>query len=135
HLLDVRAQLACLGCVRRHLAPGGVFAFDLFDPKLDRVALAEEPETLSATFDVDGSEVRRWETVRRDHSRQVMSIAFRFEGGPETLAGGADVQMGWYFRYEIEHLLVRAGFGSLSFFGGFDRRRWQAGGETIVVAA
>jgi len=29
HLLEREAQLDCLACVRRHLAPGGAFAFDL----------------------------------------------------------------------------------------------------------
>ena len=38
HLLEVDAQLAALACVRRHLAPGGVFAFDVFDPKPENLA-------------------------------------------------------------------------------------------------
>ena len=36
--------------------------------------------------------------------------------------------------FELEHLLARAGFTDARFFGGFDRRAWIAGGETIVVA-
>src|ERR1700693_3291004 len=46
HLLTVEDQLACLAAVRRHLAPGGRFAFDVFAPKLERVALLEEPAFL-----------------------------------------------------------------------------------------
>ena len=44
HVLTVEEQLACLGAVQRHLAPGGLFAFDVFAPKLERIARVEEPE-------------------------------------------------------------------------------------------
>jgi ubiquinone/menaquinone biosynthesis C-methylase UbiE len=134
HLLDVDAQLACLARVRRHLAPHGLFVFDLFDPKLARTALAEEPEHLSATFHDGGHEIRRWDTVRRDLTRQLLTVTFRFEGGPPELAGSADVQLRWFYRYEVEHLLARAGFTDVSFFGDFERGPWKAEGETIVFA-
>ena len=45
HLLTVEDQLSCLAAVRRHLAPGGLFAFDVFAPRLDRIAILEETET------------------------------------------------------------------------------------------
>ncbi len=134
HLLDVDQQLAGLDRVRRHLAPGGLFAFDLFDPNLERIAAAEEAEHLSLTCQVDGIELRRYDRVRRDHSRQVMEVGFRFEGGPPGCAGETSIHLRWYYRYELEHLLARAGFANLRFYGGFDRRPWQAGGETIVLA-
>jgi SAM-dependent methyltransferase len=134
HLLDVEDQLASLARVRRHLAPGGTFALDLFDPKLDRMALREEPEQLAARFSEGGVEIRRWDTVVRDPTRQVMTLRLRFEGGPPELTGTAEVRMRWYYRFELEHLLARAGFSSLTFYGGFDRRPWAAGGETVVLA-
>jgi ubiquinone/menaquinone biosynthesis C-methylase UbiE len=135
HLHDVETQLAALDCIRRHLAPSGVFAFDVFDPKLERMALAAEPEHIAAKFMHDGVEIRRWDSVQRDHSRQVMKMRFRFEGGPPETTGSGEVQMRWFYRFELEHLLVRGGFSRLTFFGGFDGRPWRAGGETIVLAA
>jgi SAM-dependent methyltransferase len=134
HLLDVETQLAALAAVRRHLEPGGTFALDVFDPKLAHIARLEEPEHLSATFHDAGREVRRWDTVKRDPSRQVMTIRFRFESAAPELCGIGEVQMRWFYRFELEHLLARAGFNELQFFGGFDRRPWAAGGETIALA-
>ena len=134
HLLDVETQLAALAAVRRHLEPGGTFALDVFDPKLARTALVEEPEHLAVTFHDAGREVRRWDTIERDLSRQVMTIYFRFESVAPELCGVGEVQMRWFYRFELEHLLARAGFTELKFFGGFDRRPWAAGGETIVLA-
>ena len=34
HLIEIQDQLACLSCVHRHLEPGGLFALDVFNPKL-----------------------------------------------------------------------------------------------------
>lgn len=134
HLLEVETQLAALAAIRRHLAPGGTFAFDVFDPKLARTALVEEPEHLAATFRDGGREVRRWDTVRRDPSRQLMTVRFRFEAAAPDLCGIGEVRLRWFYRFELEHLLARAGFTEIHFFGGFDRRPWAAGGETVVLA-
>ena len=71
HLYTVEDQLACLACVRRHLAPGGLFAFDVFAPNLERIAQAEEPETEEARFFEDDLEIVRYTAVRRDHANQL----------------------------------------------------------------
>jgi ubiquinone/menaquinone biosynthesis C-methylase UbiE len=134
HLLDVESQLAALRAVRRHLEPSGTFALDVFDPKLAHIARLEEPEYLAATFHDAGREVQRWDIVRRDPTRQVMTIGFRFASAAPELCGVGEIQMRWFYRFELEHLLARAGFCELQFFGGFDRRPWAAGGETIALA-
>jgi hypothetical protein len=134
HLLDVETQLAALAAIHRHLEPGGTFAFDVFDPKLARTALVEEPEHLGATFHDGGHEIRRWDTTSRDLSRQLMTVRFRFESTASELCGVGEVQLRWFYRFELEHLLARAGFTEIQFFGGFDRRPWAAGGETVVLA-
>ena len=72
--------------------------------------------------------------VRRDPSRQVMTIAFRFASVAPELCGVGEIQMRWFYRFELEHLLACLGFTELQFFGGFDRRPWAAGGETIALA-
>jgi len=130
----VETQLAALAAVRRHLQPGGTFALDVFDPKLARTALLEEPEHLAVTFHAAGREVQRWDRIERDPSRQVMTIYFRFESAASELCGAGEVQMRWFYRFELEHLLARAGFTEIQFFGGFDRRPWAAGGDTIMLA-
>lgn len=134
HLLDVDAQLEALANVRRHLTEEGLFAFDVFDPKLELMAHPDDVEALGATFTHDGVEVRRYDTVRRDRTRQVSSVAFRFESAREDLSGEACVEMRWFYRYELEHLLVRAGFTRLTFLRDFQGGPWQAGGETVVLA-
>ena len=132
HLLTVDAQLAALANVRRHLAPGGAFAFDVFDPKLAWIAAPADTERLDATFMIDGVETRRFASTRVDLATQVMEVTFRFE--PAQTDGNTIVRLRWFYRYEIEHLLARAGFTDLTIYGGYDRRPWKPEGETVIIA-
>jgi SAM-dependent methyltransferase len=138
HLLTVEDQLECLASVRRHLAPGGLFAFDVFAPRLERVALTEEPEAEDVRFRLGGDEVLRFARLRRDRATQTMDVTFRYErrrDGRIVDSREAHTRMRYFFRYELEHLLARAGFTRLEFLGGYDRRPYDyVSGETVVLA-
>jgi SAM-dependent methyltransferase len=132
HLLDVPSQLATLANIRQHLAPGGAFAFDLFDPKLAWLASPPDTERLQATFMLDGVETRRFVRERTDQAAQILEITFRFE--PPDADGNTTVLLRWFYRYEIEHLLARAGFTDFTIYGGYERQPWRPEGETVIVA-
>ncbi|MFT3768290.1 MAG: class I SAM-dependent methyltransferase [Minicystis sp.] len=137
HLYTVEDQLAALACVRRHLSPGGLFAFDVFAPLLSRIAITEEPEQEDVRAQDGEDEVRRFASASRDLVTQVMRVRFRHErrrGGVVISEEVTEVRMRWYYRYELEHLLVRAGLEPVTFYGGFDRRPYDAKGDIIVVA-
>jgi hypothetical protein len=132
HLLDVPSQLAVLANVRRHLAPGGAFAFDVFDPRLAVLASPAAEERLEVTFLLDGVQTRRFSRARADRATQILEVTFRFE--PPQAEGSTTVRLRWFHRYELEHLLARAGFTDLTITGGFDGRPWRPEGETVIVA-
>ncbi len=138
HLVTLEQQLHCLECVRRHLAPGGLLAFDVFTPRLDRIAIVEESEREDVRFEQDGEEVVRHTSVERDLTRQVMQVRMRYErrrGGGVVGGDVVEFSMRYFFRYELEHLLTRAGFSDLSFLGNFDGRPYDYhAGETICLA-
>lgn len=134
HLLDVPAQLAALANARRHLAPGGRLALDVFDPKLATIARAEDPEALAVAAETPRGRVQRFDRVTRDAARQVLTLRMRFVADAPEDCGEGELQLRWFHRYELEHLLARAGFELEALYGGFDRRPWAPGGETIVVA-
>jgi SAM-dependent methyltransferase len=136
HLLTVDAQLATLANIRKHLAPGGAFAFDVFDPKLAFLAAPtpDDQERLELTFVRDGVQTRRFSRTRVDRANQILEVTFRFDPAPPGQAGNTTVRLRWFHRYEIEHLLARAGFTDQVVYGGFDRRAWSPERETIVVA-
>ena len=134
HLLEVPAQLAALANIRRHLAPAGRLALDVFDPRLERTAIAEEPEALAVSAETPRGRVQRFDRVARDLARQVLTLRMRFVADSPEDCGEGELQLRWFHRYELEHLLARAGFAIEALYGGFDRRPWAPGGETIVIA-
>jgi SAM-dependent methyltransferase len=137
HLLAIDDQLAALACARRHLAPGGLLAFDMFFPDMARLAGTEEPEAEDVRAQDGDEEVRRYATIRRDHVAQVLHVRFRHErwrDGVKLSDETTELQMRWFWRFELEHLLARAGFEVKAMYGGFDRRPFAAKGEMIVVA-
>lgn len=128
HLNEVEEQLACLGAIHRHLVDDGRLVFDVFNPSLtsltrDNIGVEESH---SEDFSLpDGSRVVLTEkTVARDLIKQILSIEFAFhvtgtDGHTRRLV--QPFQMRYFFRYELEHLLHRAGFVIESLFGDYER--------------
>jgi SAM-dependent methyltransferase len=138
HLYTVEDQLACLARVRRHLAPGGRFAFDVFKPRPERMALAHEPEQEDARWREDEDEVVRSAEVTRDHASQTMQVTMhydRWRAGRRIARESADFRMRWFHRYELEHLLARAGFGDLALYGNFDRSAYGPDSPEMILIA
>lgn len=133
HLETVQDQLACLRAVRAHLEPGGLFAFDVFAPRLEVMAVDEAPEGLDVSFKHEGRPMKRYGKVTRDRARQLILVTMRYEGdGPDTIV---TFSMRWFWRYELEHLLHRAGFSEVAIFGDFDRRPISRDSPAFVVLA
>ena len=137
HLEKVEDQVACVERAYRHLEPGGVFAFDVSAPWLPGIARAQWDDAERVRF-TDGPErVVRRASVRIDHVAQVVEIFFRYDRrrrGRPLEPRFARFRQRYFFRYELEHLLARAGFEGSEFFGGFDRRPYDyVSGETVVL--
>jgi SAM-dependent methyltransferase len=79
HLLTIEDQLSCLRAVRRHLAPGGLFALDVFAPKLERIAVFDEKEFEEARWRDGEDQIVRFTSVRRDPATQIMDVTFRYQ--------------------------------------------------------
>ncbi len=127
HLLEVQEQLNCLECVRKHLAPGGRLVLDVFqtdaermhDPVHMRESLVIEYKT------TDGRQVRISERVAAFHrAEQINDVEMIYsvvypDGRKERLVFAWPLR--YFFRYEVEHLLVRCGFRIAAEYGNFDR--------------
>ena len=142
HLLTVEDQLACLAAVKRHLAPGGRFALDFFDPDLahltGELGLESPPEPEFAL--PDGRRVvRRHRIVGRDLAAQWQDVELLHDvrhpdGREERLVHAFRVRHS--FRFEVEHLLARAGFAIEAGYSDFERRPLGApGGRELIFVA
>lgn len=137
HLYTPQDQLACLDRVRKHLAPRGIFAFDVFNPSLARTAASEDPESEDLRFELEGDEIVRYTAVRRDHVRQLLHLSTRYErrqAGQVLDSESIELQMRYSFRFELEHLLARAGFDDVTFYGDFRRAPLDGRNGLVVVA-
>jgi len=137
HLLDVRDQLECLARVRGHLAPGGTFAFDVFRPLLDRLPMGPQPPREDLRFSHQGREVVRTAQVQHDPIGQRIRVELCYthanaDDAPPLATSAMTLR--YFFRFELEHLLARAGFRDVRIHGTFQGGPIEAGTDLIVIA-
>ncbi|MHC4549059.1 MAG: class I SAM-dependent methyltransferase [Planctomycetota bacterium] len=108
--------------MRRHLTPDGRLVFDVFQPRPD--LLVEPHESLDIEREEDGRKIRRYASATPHLASQTSDITLRWEvedasGAVETLQ--SSFVMRWFFRFELEHALARAGLAVEALYGRFDR--------------
>jgi len=127
HLLEVRQQMDCLDCVRKHLAPRGRLILDVFQTDAERMHDAVHMrEALVTEYKTgDGRQVRISERIAAFHRAEQrndveMIFSITHPGGrQERLVFAWPLR--YFFRYEVEHLVERCGFKVAAEYGDFDR--------------
>ena len=130
HLLTIRDQLSCLECILRHLVPGGRLAINIFNPDIVMMGewLGAKKGVLQRRRDEyrgphSGRAFRAWETRHYIPAAQEVESTFIDEELDED--GGVvsrvyrDLKLRYVFRFEMEHLLARAGFEIEALYGDF----------------
>lgn len=142
HLLTVAEQKACLGCIRKHLAPGGRLVFDLFNPRLPRLFETKyqtEMEDMPETALPDGRRLKRANRVaafHRDEQYNEVEIIYYItypDGRTERIVW--PFPMRYYFRFEVEHLLELSGFRVIGLFGDFDESVYKSDSPEMIFVA
>lgn len=139
HLPDAAEQLRTLERIRAHLAPGGLLSIDLFNPD-PRTLIADESVLLyDKTFQLAGGEtVQKYIVQQRDFASQTQRVSFIYD---ELDAEGRvrreiiPFTMRWLYRYELEHLLVRAGFRLEVVYGSYDLDPYESASPQLLVVA
>jgi SAM-dependent methyltransferase len=143
HMITLDDQLSSLACMRRHLRDGGRLVLDLFNPSLaylvDESRLGEFGEEPDFTMPDGRTVVRRARVLSRDLLEQVQDVEMIYDvthpdGRREKQA--QRFPMRYLFRYEAEHLLIRAGFTVEAVYADYDRSPYGSKypGELIFVA-
>lgn len=141
HLISIDDQLACLSCAHRHLEPGGRLALDVFDPNLGFLMNlnTEEIEDSSPSRMPDGRTVaRKHRTPAVDLHSQLMDMELIYEitdaEKEERIVHAFKFR--YFFRYEMEHLLARAGFELEALYSDFERSQYGSNRpEQLVFVA
>ncbi|MBK8812182.1 MAG: class I SAM-dependent methyltransferase [Acidobacteria bacterium] len=144
HNLDESQQRACLDCVRRHLVPGGLFAFNIFHPSLEYMSYHAGPLQgvwrWVATFDrPDGGFVMRSESNRYDTLNQIVHSNHRYdEYGPDgTLIGSwmQRLKLAYLYPRDVRALLSAAGFKDIRIDGDFNGSDLLKDTDELVIQA
>lgn len=140
HLPDADAQLAALAAIRSVVIDGGLLLLDLMTPDpaylygLDgRIAL-EYSGTLP-----EGERLDKWVARTHDLANQTIQTTVLFDttdpvSGVVTRV--ADRYTTRYIhRWELEHLLVRAGWQLIALYGSYDLEPYRSESERMIALA
>jgi SAM-dependent methyltransferase len=128
HLLEVEQQLNCLRGANAHLVRGGRLVLDLFQPdpgKLSDPARTAEAVDAADVPMPDGRMFTRSHRIAAFHpAQQYNDVELIYDitnadGNVERVVHAFPFR--YFFRYEVEHLLARAGFRVVELYGSFDR--------------
>ncbi len=141
-LTTVEDQLGLLAAVARHLAPGGRFIFDVFNPNfaaLNRADGVEREDTPEQALP-DGRSFRRAARIARvrwvDQVSETELIYYVSTRPGATVERFVQAfEMRWYLRAELMHLLARTGFRIRELYGDFGRALLVDGSPEQVVCA
>ncbi len=134
HAYTLDDQDAALATVAQHLAPGGLFAFDLYQPNLGAMGVVRrEPEwgALAPATDL-------FLVQEHDAENQLLTSRYYLDerGADGTVRRRtATLRQRYYRRFELERALRQAGLPRVQFFGGFDKRRLEATSPLLVGLA
>jgi len=135
HIASTEDQLEVLNRVYDHLKPGGEFIFDLYVPDL-RLLLNGINEQID--FDGEyapGRRLARTVTSHSDLINQVshitMTLNWDDEGGRRTESW--NLQMRYFFRYELEHLVHRSKLSLKDIYGDYNEDALGPESKDFVV--
>jgi SAM-dependent methyltransferase len=120
HLRTNETLSECLACVCEHLAPDGVFAFDIFNPSITMLVRApEERSTVTHLPDPELGDIHVEATIDYDAATQVNHGAWHFSapGRPDFLT--VPLHLRCIFPQELPVLLATNGFRLEVRYGDF----------------
>ncbi|GIV95536.1 MAG: type 12 methyltransferase [Herpetosiphonaceae bacterium] len=137
HMEQIADQLAVLAVARRALKRNGLLVIDLLNIGPAQLAAAGSPIPL-ASYQLDDRHISKTVIYRSDPAMQINDVTFHYE---ERTADGATsckethFRMRWFNRFEIEHLLARAGFTVRGIYGSYDFTPYTAESPLLLVIA
>src|SRR5262245_47188053 len=139
HLATADDQLAALSRIHAALRPDGLLALDLFNPDLRALAGYNGELVFDKALELDdGTRVHKFVAQQADPATQTLDIQFIYD---ELDAEGRvrrsvlPFTLRWLYRYELEHLLARAGFALEAVYGSYDLDEYSAASELMLAVA
>ena len=139
HLASPADQLAALAQIHAALRPGALLAIDLFNPDPRTLAEQRGALMLDKSFRLaDGTRVQKFVAQHADMAAQLSHVTFIYDeidAEGRVCRGTLPFTMRWIYRYELEHLLARAGFALDAVYGSYDLDDYSAESELLLAVA
>lgn len=149
HLLSRPEQLAALATVRRHLRPGGRLLIDQWNPHAStapdssgqwvlgyrRQAKDGRWVTQSVASSADQAEQVLHTTILYDEEEPVRRATHGASGGVTVRRTAVTLQLRYFYRYEVEWLLLAAGYELEAVFGSYDLGPYSADAPRLIWLA
>ena len=139
HLSSITDQLQVLHNIYKVLQPGGLVILDLFNPDPRELMRQSGQLILDKTFILPHDRrVQKWVSQSVDFATQTSQVTFMYD----EISVAGDVRrailpftMRWLYRYELEHLLARAGFVLEQVYGSYDLEEYATESELMLTVA
>lgn len=138
HLQRVKDQLAALRTTHQALLPGGLFIIDLFNPNPIHMAEEDNRLMLERHYTMNGRRVYKLFASESDPATQTTRMTYFFDELDEqgTITRRVmEFTMRWLYRYELEHLLARAGFVLQALYGSYELEPYTSHSERLIAVA
>jgi len=134
HLTTDADMAAALACIRRHLAPDGIFAFDIANPQLDQfAAIPEQDADLNHRTPTSGTVVER--LLGYDPVGQIRTLQWAVSEDGEKVHSTEPMNLRVIFPEEVPMLLARAGLELIERHGDFEGEEFSAASHNQVCLA
>ena len=138
HLESLRDQLACLSNVRHSLARRGLLIIDLFNPNPHELLREDNRLIFDRDYMLDGCHVQKFVAMESDLASQLSRVTYIYdETNQEGLLTRRTMQFNlrWLYRFELEHLLARAGFTLRNLYGSYDLDTYGSESPRMIAVA
>lgn len=140
HLLQIHEQMKALGCIRRHLKPGGKLIMNVFVPKIEHLHEESEKMSLRSIFPLEtGEQIAMWDYTRYDHFQQLSEVTRTYERisreGVVTEKVVGRFTLRYIFPTELHHLLRLNGFKVIERYGSFEKSPFDAKSSELILVA
>lgn len=139
HLTSTSAQLSALTNLHAALRPGALLALDLFNPNPRLLAEYDNELIFDKQFTMpDGRTVQKFVAQQIDAAAQINYVSFFYDQSDATGAlrrYATQFPMRWVYRYELEHLLARAGFALQQVYGSYELDPFRSDSEIMLAVA
>lgn len=138
HMDSVEAQIEALEQIRPTLQHDGLLVIDVLNPNPHELTQADGHTVLANTFELNGDKVLKFVSTNTDIAAQTNYVTFiydRCKPDGQVIRRVMPLTMRWFYRYELEHLLIRAGYEIEAFFGSYYLDDYGTASERLIAVA